>query len=245
MQMAYTVIVAAVAPPVAPVAVHPVGAAPGGPPWNAWITNPYVVSLTVAPPEIATVPLGQLAVAVAGTNAVVPTGSTTGAAATTWAPSDFHDTEEGARLVPETEPAASALLVTEPAASALLVTEPAASAAFVTAASAILLALTEPLASLGGVTEFAASRVESIALTAIFFSVTDLLFRVLPLIMVPASDVPPIAITSATSAIAVAVLGRGSMLGACIVRVNDRFIVSPSYRSVVSSKTTRSASARP
>jgi hypothetical protein len=220
--MAYTVIVAAVTPPVAPVAIHPVGAAPGGPLGNVWTTNPFVVSLTVAPPEIAAVPIGQLAVAVAGMKVVVPTGRVTGAAVITWAPSDFHETVATARLLAETAPAARAPLVTEPGASDALVTAPAAS----------LLVVTAPLASLAVLTEFAASNVESIEFRASFRPVTDRFFRVLPLISVPASEVPPIAITSATSAMAVAVLGRGTRSP----RVNDQLIVSSLRRLVVSSK---------
>ena len=80
MQIAYTVMVAAGTRGGAR-CVQPVGAARAGPPWSDWITNAFVVSLIDSPPEMATVPAGQLAVAVAGTSLVVPTGSVTGAAA--------------------------------------------------------------------------------------------------------------------------------------------------------------------
>ena len=146
--------VAAVGPTVAAVAVQPDGGAPAaGPACSDWMTNEFDVSLSTSPPEMATVPVGQLAVAVAGMMVVVPTGSPTGGAATTWAPSDFQDTAAGARLVPATAPAPSAGPVTDPGASDAFVTAPVAS----------LLELTEPFASLAVITEFAASRVESIA----------------------------------------------------------------------------------
>ena len=59
--------VAAVVPTVAAVAVQPDGGAPAaGPACSDWMTNEFDVSLSTSPPEMATVPVGQLAVAVAG-----------------------------------------------------------------------------------------------------------------------------------------------------------------------------------
>ena len=68
-----------------------------------------MVSLTCAPPEMGTVPVGHVAVAVAALKVVcVAAGRGTGAVEMNWPPIDFQDTAAGARFVPATEPGPSA-----------------------------------------------------------------------------------------------------------------------------------------